>query len=116
VRAPFRGHPAHIGKAEELGPPSQTFSGRPIDLDLQDVDLVQAFGEIAERANKHPRPPGFQTQSGRLRVETAPQVAGRVTLRLTQVPWDQAFDLLARVNGFRWKRVQDVLFVSFPEE
>jgi len=112
----LKGPVLHIGKAEDLGPASQRFSGRPIDLDFNDVDLVQAFREIAELANKHPLPPGFQAQGGRLRVEVAPKVAGRVTLRLVGVPWDQAFDLLARVNGLRWKRQGDVLTVGLPQD
>lgn len=105
----------HIGRAKDLGPASQKFSGRPIDLDFQDVDLVQAFREIADLAEKHPLPPGFQVQGTRLRVEVAPKVGGRVTLRLVGVPWDQAFDLLARVNGLRWKRRGEVLTVGFPQ-
>jgi len=110
----LKGPVLHIGRAEDLGPASQTFSGRPIDLDFNDVDLVQAFRDIAEKANKRPLPPGFQTQGGRLRVEVAPRVAGHVTLRLTQVPWDQAFDLLARLNGLRWKRETEEVVYAHP--
>jgi type II secretory pathway component HofQ len=39
-----------------------------------------------------------------------------VTLKLNDVPWDQAFDLLARVNGLRWKRQGNVMAVGFAEE
>ena len=111
-----KGPVLHIGRPEDLGPASQKFSGRPIDLDFNDVDLVQAFREIADLAEKHPLPPGFQVQGGPLRVEVTPKAGGRVTLRLVGVPWDQAFDLLARVNGLRWERRGDVLGVGFPQD
>jgi type IV pilus assembly protein PilQ len=110
----LKGPVLHIARTEDLGPATQRFSGQPIDLDFNDVDLAEAFRRIAETANQHPLPPGFQVQGGHLQVELDPKVAGRVTLRLVQVPWDQAFDLLARVNGLRWKREGGVLSVSFP--
>jgi hypothetical protein len=112
----WKGPVLHIGKPEHLGPASRQFSGRPIDIDFKDMDLIQAFREIVGLAQKHVPPPGFQAQGSSLRVEVAPQVAGRVTLRLVRVPWDQAFDLLARVNGLRWKRRGDVLTVSRPQD
>ena len=44
------------------------------------------------------RPPG------RVRALTSPEVAGHVTLRLERVPWDQALDVVLRVNGLEQRR------------
>ena len=37
---------------------------------------------------------------------------GKVTLKLNDVAWDQAFDLLVRVNGLAWTRTGDVIRVE----
>ena len=43
-----------------------------------------------------------------------PAVSGHVTLRLNQVRWDQAFDIVARVNGLEWSEEGKVLKVTVP--
>ena len=42
-------------------------------------------------------------------------VGGHVTFKLNEVPWDQAFDLLTRVNGLTWSRAGGVIRVGFRE-
>ena len=37
---------------------------------------------------------------------------GRVFFKLDEVPWDQAFDLLVRLNGLAWTRTGDVIRVE----
>jgi type II secretory pathway component HofQ len=37
---------------------------------------------------------------------------GRVFFELDEVPWDQAFDLLVRLNGLTWTRTGDVIRVE----
>lgn len=44
-------------------------------------------------------------------MDFEPGIAGRVTLKLIDVRWDQAFDILARVNSVRWRREGDRIFV-----
>ena len=41
-----------------------------------------------------------------------PVVSGRVTLKLNRVPWDQAFDVVVRVNGLAWSRQGGVIRVA----
>jgi type II secretory pathway component HofQ len=91
----------HIGKAQDLGPADQKFTGRPIDIDFQGVELAEAFRTIAGK--------------GGLRAEVSSKVGGQVMLKLNGVPWDQAFDIVVRVNGLRWKRQGSVLTVG-PED
>ena len=66
-------------------PPARSFRGRRVDLDFRNTDLRKALAEIA--------------QLGGATVTVDPAVSGHVTLRLDQVRWDQAFDIVARVNG-----------------
>jgi len=85
-----------IGRPEQLSKRA-SFTGRPIDVDFRNVDLVDVLSQVAAE--------------GGARVEVAPGIGGRVTLVLHEVPWDQAFDVIANVNGLTWSREGDVLKV-----
>lgn len=74
--------------APEQLPPVRTFSGRRVTFDFRDNELRKALSEIAAL--------------GDATVEIDPSVAGDVTIRLVQVRWDQAFDIIVRVNGLDW--------------
>jgi type IV pilus assembly protein PilQ len=64
---------------------SSRYSGRLISLDLQDTDIDNALRIIAEVSN--------------LNIVASDEVAGKVTLRLTDVPWDQALDVILKTKG-----------------
>jgi hypothetical protein len=97
-----------IGRPEDLHPPRR-FTGRRIDIEWgpnadpahpgQGLGLTEALQHIAS--------------AGAARVVVPLGVQGRVVLKLDQVRWDQAFDLLARVNGLDWTRKGDT-FEVFP--
>jgi tetratricopeptide (TPR) repeat protein len=87
----------HIAAPEQLSPPRR-FSGNRLDVELSNRDLKEALTEIAV--------------TGGATVVLDPTVAGRVTLKLNQVRWDQAFDVVVRVNGLDWSRKGDTLEVS----
>ena len=89
-----------IARPEELWPPRR-FSGPRIDLEFQNVDLAKAFAEIAAR--------------GGATVTLDPAVAGHLTLKLNQVRWDQAFDIIVRVNGLDWTQDGKTLRVFPPK-
>lgn len=61
------------------------YSGRLISLDLQDTDIDNALRVIAEVSN--------------LNIIASEDVQGKVTLRLYDVPWDQALDVILKTNG-----------------
>ncbi|HEY6546782.1 MAG TPA: hypothetical protein VI589_02715, partial [Vicinamibacteria bacterium] len=96
--AQLEGNVLWIGRPEELGP-RRFFTGAPLSFEYQDKDLIEALREIAA--------------SGHVSVELPEGVAGRVHFKLDEVPWDQAFDLLTRVNGLSWSRRGDVIRVGF---
>lgn len=64
---------------------SKVYTGRLISLDLQDTDIDNALRIIAEVSN--------------LNIIASDDVRGKVTLRLIDVPWDQALDVILRTNG-----------------
>jgi hypothetical protein len=91
------GNLLEIGRPRVFGE-RRAFTGAPISFEFVSKDLVEALREIA--AHDHAR------------VEVPESVTGRVTLFLHEVPCDQAFDVLARVNGLTWARTGDVLHVE----
>ena len=61
------------------------YTGKLISLDLQDTDIDNALRIIAEVSN--------------LNIVASEEVVGKVTLRLTDVPWDQALDVILKSHG-----------------
>jgi len=64
---------------------SKAYTGRLISLDLQETDIDNALRIIAEVSN--------------LNIIASDDVTGKVTLRLIDVPWDQALDVILKTNG-----------------
>jgi type IV pilus assembly protein PilQ len=65
--------------------PVTTFKGKPIFLDLKDADILDIFRLIAEVS-------GFN-------VVVDPDVSGRITIRMDNVPWDQALEVILKNQG-----------------
>jgi type IV pilus assembly protein PilQ len=64
---------------------SSSYTGRLISLDLQDADIDSALRIIAEVSN--------------LNIVAGDGVAGKVTLKLVDVPWDQALEVILKSHG-----------------
>jgi len=64
---------------------SPTYTGRLISLDLQDADIDSALRIIAEVSS--------------LNIVAGDGVVGKVTLKLVDVPWDQALDVILKSQG-----------------
>ena len=66
-----------------------TFSGAPLSLNLANADIrdvLRVFGQL----------------SG-LEITAGPEVQGSVTVNITDMPWDQAFDQIIRENGYAYR-------------
>jgi type IV pilus assembly protein PilQ len=61
------------------------YRGQPITLDFKDADIRDVLRTIAEINN--------------LNLVLHPEVRGRVTVRLINVPWDQALDVILELHG-----------------
>ncbi len=75
-----------------------SFAGRKISLDLQDADLVNVMRLFAEVAN--------------LNVILAPDVRGKVTVRMVNIPWDQAMDIILKMNGLGYALEDNILRIA----
>jgi len=75
-----------------------TYTGHRITLDFQDIPVRDVLSIIAE-------------ESG-LNVVASDGVQGNVTLNLTDVPWDQALDLVLRNHGLSARREGNVMMVA----
>ena len=65
--------------------PASGYTGKLISLDFQDTDIDNALKIIAEVSN--------------LNIVTSDDISGKVSLRLNNVPWDQALDVILKTNG-----------------
>jgi type II secretory pathway component GspD/PulD (secretin) len=79
-------------------PSARRFEGAPVDLDFHEVELVDALRQVAAH--------------GKRTVAADPAVAGHMTLKLSQVHWDQAFDMIVRLNGLKWQQAGTTLNVG----
>jgi len=78
------------------------YSGRRIDLDLKDADIHDILRLISE--------------VGRVNVVTSDDVKGSVTLRMQDVPWDQALEVILQAKGLGMVRKQNLIRVAPLEQ
>jgi type IV pilus assembly protein PilQ len=91
--------PAAIGILEEGGLiDGKEYTGRRISLDFKDVEIADVLRLIAEVSD--------------LNVIAGDEVAGRVTIRLVDVPWDQALDVILLTKSLGFMRVGNVLRIA----
>jgi type IV pilus assembly protein PilQ len=81
---------------EPLG--ERRFAGRRISLDFQQADIQNVFRLIAEVS-------GFNMVIGE-------NVKGKVTMRLLNVPWDQALDMLLKMNNLGKLRSGNIIWID----
>jgi type IV pilus assembly protein PilQ len=74
------------------------FSGRRIDLDLKDADIHNILRLLAD--------------VGRVNIVTADDVSGNVTIRMRNVPWDQALDVVLQAKGLGMVRSGNLIRVA----
>lgn len=74
------------------------YSGTRISLDFKDADVQNVFRIIAEVSS--------------LNIITSDDVKGKVTLRLVNVPWDQALDLILQTKALGAKMEGNVVRIA----
>ncbi len=94
--------PASIDILEEGGfDEEKGYEGRRISLDFKDADIGNILRLIAEVSD--------------LNVIAGDEVSGKVTIRLVDVPWDQALDVILLTKGLGFVRVGNVLRIALIE-
>jgi type IV pilus assembly protein PilQ len=76
----------------------KAYIGRRISLDFNDVEIGDVLRLIAEVSD--------------LNVIAGDEVKGRVTIRLVDVPWDQALDVVLLTKNLGFMRIGNVLRVA----
>ena len=92
--------------ATAMGATSSTsavrYSGKPVTFNFQDVPVRTVLQLIAEESN--------------LNIVAADTVQGNVTLRLINVPWDQALDIVLQAKSLDKRRSGSVVWVAPQKE
>jgi type II secretory pathway component HofQ len=61
------------------------WTGDPISIDFKDVDIRDLFRFLAE--------------TGKMNLIVDPEVKGTVTIKMTDVPWDQVLDAVCKMHN-----------------
>jgi type IV pilus assembly protein PilQ len=86
--------PNVLGQAAER----RAFNGRRIDLDLKDADIHNVLRLLAD--------------VGQVNIVTADNVTGSVTIRMRNVPWDQALDIVLQSKSLGMVRQANMIRVA----
>ncbi|MBL8327546.1 MAG: type IV pilus secretin PilQ [Rubrivivax sp.] len=78
------------------------FQGEKLSLNFQNIEVRALLQVIADFTN--------------FNVVTSDTVAGSVTLRLKDVPWDQALDIILQAKGLGVRKTGNVLWIAPKEE
>ena len=89
--------PDKLGKGSKIG-----YSGEKLTLNFQKIDVREALNVIADF-----------TETNMVISDT---VSGNITLRLKDVPWDQAFDIILQSRGLDMRKSGNVIQVAPREE
>ncbi|MEH6358305.1 MAG: type IV pilus secretin PilQ [Pseudomonadales bacterium] len=94
--------PVDEGDAEKLRKEKFPYSGEQLSLNFQDIEVRSVLQLIADFTN--------------LNLVASDTVDGRITLRLQNVPWDQALDLILKTKGLDKRQIGNVLMVAPADE
>ncbi len=80
----------------------KTYTGERLSLNFQDIEVRSVLQLIADFTG--------------LNVVVSDSVTGNVTLRLKNVPWDQALDIILNTKGLDKRQKGNVLYIAPAEE
>ncbi|MDX8402353.1 MAG: AMIN domain-containing protein, partial [Mariprofundaceae bacterium] len=82
----------------EAGGEKSPYTGERVTFDFKDIDIRNALKLIAEMSD--------------LNIIMSDDVSGTLTMRLVDVPWDQALDLILSARGLGKERVGNVMRIA----
>lgn len=82
--------------------PGVGYNGQKLSLNFQNIEVRSLLQVIADFTN--------------FNVVTSDSVSGSVTLRLQDVPWDQALDIILQAKGLGLRKTGNVLWIAPREE
>jgi type IV pilus assembly protein PilQ len=93
-------------KQQKIDPTKLTqgpgFTGQKLSLNFQNIEVRSLLQVIADFTN--------------FNIVTSDSVAGAVTLRLQDVPWDQALEIILQAKGLGVKKSGNVLWIAPRDE
>jgi len=78
------------------------YSGQKLSLNFQNIEVRSLLQVIADFTN--------------FNIITSDSVTGGVTLRLQDVPWDQALDIILQAKGLGMRKTGNVLWIAPKDE
>lgn len=78
------------------------FGGEKLSLNFQNIDVRSVLQVIADFTN--------------FNIVTSDSVQGNLTLRLKDVPWDQALDIILQAKGLDMRKSGNVIWIAPGEE
>ena len=94
--------PLSEGEVEKRKSERFAYTGEKLSLNFQDIDVRSVLQLIADFTD--------------LNLVASDTVQGNITLRLQNVPWDQALDLVLKTKGLDKRQVGNVLLVAPADE
>jgi type IV pilus assembly protein PilQ len=91
-----------IEEASSLYSESKEYEGQRLTLNFQDIETRAVLQLLAETSGKN--------------IVVSDTVQGNVTLRLRNVPWDQALDIVMTTKGLDMRQNGNVIIVAPAEE
>jgi type IV pilus assembly protein PilQ len=84
--------------AAEGAPQQARYRGKRVSFEFKDIDIQNLLRVIAEISKKN--------------IVVADDVTGKVTIRLRNVPWDQALDLILRTKNLGKEEVGNIVRIA----
>src|SRR5690349_1079851 len=89
-------------KAAQKAEDKRVYTGERLTLNFQDIETRAVLQLLADASGQN--------------IVVSDSVQGSVTLRLQNVPWDQALDIVLRTKGLDKRRNDNVIIVAPTEE
>lgn len=75
-----------------------TYTGKPLSLNFQNIPIRSVLEVLAEFT--------------KINIIASDQVQGNITLRLNNIPWDEALDIILKANNLGKKQVGNVIMIA----
>jgi type IV pilus assembly protein PilQ len=85
-------------ETREVAAAERRYQGEPVSFSLRDADLVEVLRTFARISG--------------LNMVVQPGVRGSVTVEIDNVPWDQALDLILRMNGLDYDLEGNIMRIA----
>ena len=89
-------------ETKTIGGGETPYNGKPLSLDFKDADIKDIFRFISDFSG--------------LNVVLDPTVSGKITIKLTEVPWDQALDIILKNNGLGMVYENNVIRIATTQK